>query len=274
MTLEHIEHYSLTNIYLFSISSRGHETIAQITALGEIVTLPIVVLVTTMAQPRLQYAMAQDGLLPAIFAKVDASGNLWYGTFIAGLIMITIATCVPFDLISAGVSAGVLVVFSMTAASVVLLRHKSPRDEPFLLQKSLAKFNFLSLTMGILLQLGNDGLAFQLLPIINLLMLITLAIKIGTMCPLNSDNDQYEVGYFQMPFVPYLPLLAQFLNWYLIGQLGLFSVMLLIGYVGLALIIYYIFKGRHNKSVCYQNVYSKEISCDSSCNSQLSMTPE
>lgn len=42
----------------------------QITAIGELVTLPLVVLVSFMAQPRLLYAMAKDGLLPHMFAEV------------------------------------------------------------------------------------------------------------------------------------------------------------------------------------------------------------
>lgn len=42
----------------------------QITAIGELVTLPLVVLVSFMAQPRLLYAMAKDGLLPGMFAEV------------------------------------------------------------------------------------------------------------------------------------------------------------------------------------------------------------
>lgn len=43
---------------------------AQITAIGELVTLPLVVLVSFMAQPRLLFAMAKDGLLPRIFSEV------------------------------------------------------------------------------------------------------------------------------------------------------------------------------------------------------------
>lgn len=50
--------------------------------------LPIVVLVTIMAQPRLCYAMSVDGLLPPIFTEMDSSGNLRGGTFIAGVVMV------------------------------------------------------------------------------------------------------------------------------------------------------------------------------------------
>ena len=33
---------------------------------GEIITLPLVVLISFLAQPRLQYALAEDGLLPKV----------------------------------------------------------------------------------------------------------------------------------------------------------------------------------------------------------------
>ncbi len=56
--------------------------------LGELAVLPIVVLVTIMAQPRLCYAMSVDGLLPKRFTEMDSSGNLREGTFIAGIVMV------------------------------------------------------------------------------------------------------------------------------------------------------------------------------------------
>lgn len=56
--------------------------------LGELAVLPLVVLVTIMAQPRLTYAMSVDGLLPPIFAAMDSSGNLIEGTRIAGAVMV------------------------------------------------------------------------------------------------------------------------------------------------------------------------------------------
>jgi APA family basic amino acid/polyamine antiporter len=234
------EYISVTSGFPDGFGYRGHDIIAQMTALGEIVTLPIVVLVTLMAQPRLQYAMAKDGLLPSIFAKVDATNNLWHGTLIAGTIMIIISTCVPFTYLNDLISAGVLMAFGMTAASVVLLRLKSPNDQPFLLERLLIKFNVLSLTMGLLIQLGLGDLTGQLLPVLNFLMLVALAVRIGNSCP--AVPSAFGADYFEIPFVPYLPLFAQFLNWYLVGQLGPLSIMLLIGYNGFFIMLYYIFK--------------------------------
>jgi len=107
-----------------SITYHTPQKITHLSQLGEIITLPLVVLVTIMAQPRLQYAMSIDGLLPPIFSSVDKSGNLWYGTLFSGTLMVVIATVVPFTYLDDLISAGILVAFSMTDASVLLLRHQ------------------------------------------------------------------------------------------------------------------------------------------------------
>lgn len=233
------QHISVTSGFPDGFRYRGYDLIAQITALGEIITLPIVVMVTIMAQPRLQFAMAQDGLLPPIFSLVDETGNLFHGTLIAGIAMIVIATCVPFTSLNDLISVGVLTAFTMTCASVVLLRCQSPKDQPSLLKKSLVQFNCLSLTMGLLVQICDFGMMGQLLTLINALMLLALVIRIGSSCPKIIETD--DSTYFQTPWVPYLPLIAQFLNCYLIGQLGLFSIILLVGYIGTAILLYTIF---------------------------------
>lgn len=48
------------------------------TKAGEIIVLPIVVLISLMAQPRLLYVMAKDGLLPRAFAETaETFGMAW-----------------------------------------------------------------------------------------------------------------------------------------------------------------------------------------------------
>ena len=72
----------------FAFRSNGALWAFEIVSMGELITLPLVVLVSLLAQPRLQFAMAEDGLLPRVFAEIDSSGNLfkvsdterWWGT--------------------------------------------------------------------------------------------------------------------------------------------------------------------------------------------------
>jgi len=51
-----------------------------VTAVGEVLLLPLVVLVSFLPQPELFAALAEDGLLPSSFAQHDANGTLLHGT--------------------------------------------------------------------------------------------------------------------------------------------------------------------------------------------------
>ena len=70
-----------------------------------------------MAQPRLQHAMAVDGLLPSVFQNMDDHGNLFSGTCIAGGIMTLVATMVPFENLNDMISCAVLCALSLTDTS-------------------------------------------------------------------------------------------------------------------------------------------------------------
>jgi amino acid transporter len=56
--------------FAVAFRDRGYEWAYDATAAGELVSLPLVVLVSFIAQPRLLYAMADDGLLPSLFREV------------------------------------------------------------------------------------------------------------------------------------------------------------------------------------------------------------
>lgn len=90
------------------------------------ITLPIVVFIGLMAQPRLTHALAKDGLLPPLFGDVDSRGNIAKGSFIAGVVMTIIAFFVPFTYLDDLISSGILVAFCMTNCSVILMQHENP----------------------------------------------------------------------------------------------------------------------------------------------------
>ena len=146
------EDVSVTSAFPDGFHYNGCEWAAQITAIGELVTLPIVVLVSIMAQPRLQFAMAVDGLLPPFFGRIDEHGNLWHGTLISGFVMVVIATCVPFTMLDDLISAGTLLAFSLTDTCILLIRHSSPRGHPRFLEKLIGCFYILALSFGLLIK--------------------------------------------------------------------------------------------------------------------------
>ena len=126
-----------------AFAQRDWEWAARLTAAGEILTLPVVVLISLMAQPRLTLSMAVDGLLPRIFGTVDASGNLRGGTLVSGVCMTIISTFVPFTYLDDLISAGILFAFCMTNSCLVLLRCQSPLHQSYLLEVLLVVYNAL-----------------------------------------------------------------------------------------------------------------------------------
>ncbi|KAI9979475.1 hypothetical protein PInf_029437 [Phytophthora infestans] len=113
---------------------------AQIVRAGETCTMPVVVLVCFLAQPRLNYALSCDGLMPRIFSKVDEKGNLFENTLISGAFFTAMAFVVPFDTLWDIVSFGMLLSFNMSMASLLMvrMRESSPRLAPRLITVMVA----------------------------------------------------------------------------------------------------------------------------------------
>jgi amino acid transporter len=246
-----------------AFDSRGYDWAAQISAFGEVFTLPIVVLISVMAQPRLQYAMAMDGLLPPIFAKVDKMGNLWHGTVISGIIMTIIAAFIPFTHLNDMVSAGILVAFSMTNASLILMRYESPinSNKDGLVEKCLGWFNLCSVTFSIGMTHYWDSFFGKIVVVLSAFMVLRSVYDLRFTCTpaalfggrnrksfpgdLSRDLSAGSV-YFKTPLLPYIPCLGMFVNWYLVAQLELFSIGLLLGFIGVVAIYYFAYASRHS----------------------------
>ena len=235
--------------------SRGAEWAANISAFGEVFTLPVVVLISLMAQPRLQLAMAQDGLLPPIFAQVDETGNLKWGTALSGFGMVIVATFVPFAYLDDLISVGILLAFSMTNSCLILLRCESPVSQPQLVEKHLILLNILCLTTGLLITHAWEIMLGPPLAVTALLATIGVVFSLGMKCPksINFGGSILKAetsgdGFFRTPFVPYLPCAGIFINWYLVSQLELSGLLLLSLYIGITICIYVLYCGRNNLS--------------------------
>ena len=100
----------------------GWQGFAHFVAAGELLTLPLVVLVTFMAQPRLQLALAQDGLLPEALGSLDERGNMRNGILCSGAVCVVLALLVPFRFLEDVISAAVLLSFQMTNTALMVLR--------------------------------------------------------------------------------------------------------------------------------------------------------
>ena len=191
----------------------GHNLAANFTAIGELIVLPLVVLVTILAQPRLNYTLALDGILPRNFAQMDDKGNLQHGIKYSGFVLVLIATFVPFRFLDDLISSGILIAFTLTDTSVILVRHESPKDNPRLLKTLLAFFHSLSFVSGLFVKSmlsasetrsGQRAITFALT-----VAAVAVATKIRQ-CPSKVADERRNI--FLVPCVPTIPLCGCFVS--------------------------------------------------------------
>lgn len=238
-----------------AFKANGVEWASQLTAFGEVFTLPVVVLISVVIQPRLQYALANDGLLPKMFGEIDSTGNPRKGALFAGVIMTIFATFVPFSYLDDFVSAGILIAFTVTNCSLVIMRRESPESSPKLLPKLLAWFNLFSFLTCLVVSHGLQSPIGWIVAFFLGSVSVMIATNISRQCPpmksfgnTNSKTTQFygDKKYFSTPLVPYIPCLGMFANYFLISQLSFLGIGLLFVYTIILALLYFVYGARNS----------------------------
>ncbi|MCQ4079981.1 amino acid permease [Streptomyces sp. RB6PN25] len=103
---------------------------ATMFALGAVISIFSVTLVTIYGQTRILFSMGRDGMLPPRFAKVSPrTGTPVWNTLVVGSGVALLAAFVPLDELTDLTSMGTLVAFTVVSAGVIILRRKQPELE-------------------------------------------------------------------------------------------------------------------------------------------------
>lgn len=110
-----------------AILTLGYPLVAGMIAVGAIAGLTTGMLVMYYGLSRLTLAMARDGLLPTLFAKVSTRTQTPKTIIIiSGIIMVAVAGFVPLDEAAELVNIGTLAAFTIVCAGVIALRILRP----------------------------------------------------------------------------------------------------------------------------------------------------
>jgi basic amino acid/polyamine antiporter, APA family len=96
-------------------------------SVGAIVSIFSVTLVVMYGQTRILFAMSRDGLLPALFQKLDPKTQApKYNTYIVAGFIAILAAVVPLDVLVNLTSMGTLTAFAVVSLGVMILRRTRP----------------------------------------------------------------------------------------------------------------------------------------------------
>jgi amino acid transporter len=98
-----------------------------ILALGAVISIFSVTLVTLYGQTRILFAMGRDGMLPHLFARVSPRTQTPVNnTIIVAIVVAMLAAIVPLDYLIDVVSIGTLTAFIVVSLGVIILRYREP----------------------------------------------------------------------------------------------------------------------------------------------------
>jgi len=112
---------SATTSFEKAFRERGWVWAKYVAQIGEVLLLPLVVLLSFMPQPELMAALGQDRVVSERFAK-QRNGVYDFGCKACGAALVTVTFVVPFDILWNVINLGVLLGFNVSNASLISVR--------------------------------------------------------------------------------------------------------------------------------------------------------
>ena len=206
--------------------------------------------------PRIIYKMAQDGLLPASLSRVNRDGSPVNATVLCGIISASLAGFINFESLAASCSAATLFIFAVVCIAIPLVRlNERDRRSPLTCYMLLFALSSFAFTMRVqitefILDGWNIGLALtNLLSAWICVRTYNSGKKHVLYTPLIDriivKGDREDIPYL-CPFVPYIPLLAAWVNIFIISSLGLSAVVGLHFLLMAGLLVYFGYGIQHS----------------------------
>lgn len=131
-----IVNYSQLNVaspISYALLLLGHKTVAGLISVGAIAGLTTVMLVLFYGLTRIILALSRDGLLPAIFSKVNPTTKTPVRVILpCGILMAILAGIFPIKDLAELVNIGTLAAFIIVCGGVLILRYTHPEmPRPF-----------------------------------------------------------------------------------------------------------------------------------------------
>jgi APA family basic amino acid/polyamine antiporter len=109
------------------VEATGQVWLATAVEIGAIAGLSSVMLVMLLGQPRIFFAMANDGLIPAVAAKIHPRfGTPYVTTIVTGVLCAAGGGVLPIEILAELTSIGTLFAFVLVSLGVMILRIRRP----------------------------------------------------------------------------------------------------------------------------------------------------
>jgi APA family basic amino acid/polyamine antiporter len=110
-----------------AFAQKGLPWAQSLVSVGAITGITSVLLVMMLSQPRILFAMARDGLLPAFFADIHPRFRTpWKSTIVTGLFVGTLGAFLPLRVLAELVNIGTLLAFVLVCGAVLVMRRINP----------------------------------------------------------------------------------------------------------------------------------------------------
>jgi len=99
-------------------------------AIGAVISIFSVTLVTLYGQTRILFAMSRDGVIPKVFSKVNPrTATPVHNTIIVSAVIAVLAGFIPINFLAEMTSIGTLAAFLVVSLGVIILRRREPNLE-------------------------------------------------------------------------------------------------------------------------------------------------